>query len=283
MKNIKVLLVPNWNLANGMKVEATVEAEYGTNVLKGSVATLAHHTGEYKAHPAPCNNKEVPVLASGTIVVSHLDLDTMGGVMALMGIKPAHDDFWSVAEYIDLNGPHNLNKVSLLSKEMIEAYWAWCSNGHYAQKVDVVTDVTDLVFLHAEAIARIIHGDISLIQRGREWAKEVKMKVEACLKYEDDFIRAFVTDNVFCSSSYYSELTNTMASVTVVYQTTEKKITIATCDGSISCVEVVQDLWGPEAGGHDGIAGSPRGKVKTEKDFYHAIEHIKSIVSSLAA
>ena len=35
----------------------------------------------------------------------------------------------------------------------------------------------------------------------------------------------------------------------------------------VSAKELVQELWGNEAGGHPGIAGSPRGKEMTEKDM----------------
>ena len=35
----------------------------------------------------------------------------------------------------------------------------------------------------------------------------------------------------------------------------------------VSAKELVQELWGNEAGGHTGIAGSPRGQEMTEKDM----------------
>ena len=35
----------------------------------------------------------------------------------------------------------------------------------------------------------------------------------------------------------------------------------------LSAKNIVQELWGPEAGGHPGIAGSPRGKEMTKKDL----------------
>lgn len=82
-KKIRVILVPkymsNEELANiGITPEATVEAEYGEKVIKGKQVTLAHHTKEYEKNPAPCNTPDVPVLSDGsTIVVSHIDLDTI--------------------------------------------------------------------------------------------------------------------------------------------------------------------------------------------------------------
>lgn len=46
----------------------------------------------------------------------------------------------------------------------------------------------------------------------------------------------------------------------------------------ISCREIVQELWGSEAGGHDGIAGSPRGKSMTEKDLINAAEALNNAI-----
>ena len=40
----------------------------------------------------------------------------------------------------------------------------------------------------------------------------------------------------------------------------------------VSCRDIVQDLWGDEAGGHTGIAGSPRGRRMFFQDFYKAVE-----------
>jgi hypothetical protein len=48
--------------------------------------------------------------------------------------------------------------------------------------------------------------------------------------------------------------------------------------GILSCREIVQDLWGPEAGGHAGIAGSPRGRRMTDEDFENALDSVYSRV-----
>lgn len=82
-QNIRVLLVPKYmseeELTNAqIAPTATVEAEYGEKVIKGEQVTLAHHTKEYENNPAPCNTMGVAPLQDGsTIVVSHLDLDTI--------------------------------------------------------------------------------------------------------------------------------------------------------------------------------------------------------------
>jgi hypothetical protein len=54
-------------------------------------------------------------------------------------------------------------------------------------------------------------------------------------------------------------------------------ITVSLADPipGFSCRDVVQDLWWPEAGGHDGIAGSPRGREMTRDDLSAAIAHVE--------
>ena len=55
-------------------------------------------------------------------------------------------------------------------------------------------------------------------------------------------------------------------------------ITVSLADPieGVSCREIVQDLWGPDAGGHDGIAGSPRGVRMGFGDVSAALEFFQS-------
>lgn len=103
---------------------ATVEAEYGDDVVAGSTPalTLAHH-GSRKENPNPCLRDNIPggflnmstrpndpahdlFVPIEAIGLSHIDLDALGGTAALMGKKPAHESFWRLAAHIDSNGPH---------------------------------------------------------------------------------------------------------------------------------------------------------------------------------
>ncbi|PGP11983.1 hypothetical protein COA01_34755 [Bacillus cereus] len=277
MKGIKILLAPEWEDAKDIQAVATVEAEYGLKVLKGSIATLAHHSLEYKSNPAPCNNMDVPTITDGIIVISHIDFDTVGGIMHLMGRKPFNPQFWSSVEYIDLNGPHHIWKVQTKHKEMIEAYWAWCFKERAVPKIRELTDVTELVKKHMNAINRIMNGDNRLIENGKRWSQNVNERVESCLRYEDDFIRAFVTENVFCSAGYYSPARKKSVPVTVVFHAGKKEVRIANSDGSVNCEVIAQKIWGTEAGGRASIAGSPRGSLMTESDFYNAINYLNTL------
>ena len=60
---------------------------------------------------------------------------------------------------------------------------------------------------------------------------------------------------------------------TATLNTKTNAVTVAFEDGgnpSKSARAIVQGLWGPEAGGRDGIAGSPRGVVMGTKDLLDA-------------
>lgn len=276
--NIKVVLAPTWELAKNLMPLATVEAEYGKNVLEGSKITLAHHVEAYRDCPAPCNATLTPLTEDGDIVVSHLDLDTLGGVMALMGIKEENKDFWAGAEFIDLNGPHHVHKLDVSVKEKLEAYWAWNASQPRSPRTTDVTDVTESVRKHADAINRIIAGDLELIELGKKWVTETTEKVEACLMEEDENVRIFATDDVFTAASYYSPNLDVVTSATVTYNTKFGSITIATSDKSLNCRDLMQTLFGPEAGGHEGIAGSPRGTRMTLSDFYHTVDTVRHLL-----
>jgi hypothetical protein len=273
---MKILLVPNWGFTTNMAPEATVEAEYGDKVLKGSMVTLAHHTAEYRNCPAPCNAEVGQLPENATIVVSHIDLDTIGGCLALMGMKPSNGEFWAAAEFIDLNGPHHLFKFSKNVQDAFNAYWAWNFSQPRSPRITEVTDVTSVIEKHKDVLERILDGDESLLEIGKKWTAETTEKVEGCLIEEMPKMRIFATDDVFCSAAYYSPSLAQIVPVTLVLNTRMGSITVACADGSINARETVQALWGPEAGGHFGIAGSPRGKKMSLNDLVNARSFIKS-------
>lgn len=279
MKNIKILLAPTLDIATKVSAEATVEAEYGNTVVKGSLVTLAHHAEEYKGQPAPCNTPNVPVLEDGsTILISHIDLDTIGGIMKLTGDYTDDPTFWSGAEFIDLNGQHHVNELPTKAILHLQAYWAWVAVEGRAPRYIELTDVTDFVQKHIETIVQICDGDPGLITNGQTWALKKAKAQEGCLYEESNTYRAFITDDFSkqCPTAYYSFSLEKVIPVTITLNTTTKAITIGCCDNSLNACKCAQELWGKEAGGHAGVAGSPRGKEMTKDDLLSVIDFIKS-------
>ena len=56
-------------------------------------------------------------------------------------------------------------------------------------------------------------------------------------------------------------------------------ITVSALDNAFDCKAVVQGLWGELAGGHPGIAGSPRGQAMTESDLIAAVKAVATALS----
>ena len=249
---------------------ATVEAEYGSETVHGSVITMAHH-GENAGNPAPCsypnNGKDYGNVEA--IGVSHLDLDTMGGIAAIMGVKPVDYDFWKLAEYVDLNGAHKLHK-SGASKENIDrlyAWWAWNESQPRPERSSEVVDVTEKVLVAIEAIKKILGGDKDLLTEG------VKFKAE-----EEELNRrtvegAFGGKVLFRVSQnfvnhLYSTVNGEEYDMVVSYNPKWRSVTLSYAnpgEGDDAC-KVVQGMWGPLAGGHKGIAGSPRDQKMNKAD-----------------
>ena len=283
--NMKVILAPTYDIAKDITADATVEAEYGSACVEGKFATLAHH-GPRSGNPAPCNTENVPVLEEdSTILVSHIDLDTLGGILALMGTKPDDMGFWAGAEIIDVTGPHHIHELPEPVQDKLNAYYAW-SETQGRERYTELTDVTDKVTAAAQAVDIICNDrhpeHDEYIRNGKNWVKETTQAVEKCLTQETEYARGFVTDgSTFCLGNYYSPNDSKIHPATVQYHGKTKAITIAFADWKehgLKANDIVQELWGPEAGGREGIAGSPRGQEMSLDDYKNAFNTINSLL-----
>ena len=243
----------------------------------------------------------------GVILVSHLDLDTFGGCLRGLGadfadLFPSQDKpslqasnevitkwvtwnlqlqhFWNLAEFIDVSGAHKLGLArergaTLRSVDQLYAWWAW-NKAHSARTPrDVVTDVTDAVLAAGAALRLILAGDAEMLEAGTAFRKdEAALNTRSFARYSEAqgvIVRRVSTHKDFCNHLYTtpSEGEGTVAKAIACLNTETGGITISLADPvpGVSCREIVQDLWGPEAGGHEGIAGSPRERRLTEDDL----------------
>ncbi len=275
----RVILAPSYDMAKNINAEATVEAEYGDECLEGTMVTLAHH-GPRSGNPAPCNTPDVPELPPfATVVVSHIDLDTLGGIYALQGRKPEDDRFWEAAEMIDVKGVHHIHELDKDIQDKLNAYYAY-NDGQPRQRYTEAIDVTKQIDDTYDVVKAIV--DINdpkhdkLIAAGKEWAQTREKEVEDQLVYENKDVRVFDTNGIFCAASYFSPNQNTICPATVTYNEKFKSITLAFEDGGkqLNAKEIVQELWGPEAGGREGIAGSPRNVEMTKNDLAKLVNEL---------
>lgn len=275
----RVILAPSYDIAKNIKAEATVEAEYGDECLEGTMVTLAHH-GPRSNNPAPCNTPDVPELPPfATAVVSHIDLDTLGGIYALQGRKPEDYRFWEAAEMIDVKGAHHIHELDKDIQDKLNAYYAY-NDGQprqrYTEAIDVTKQIDD-TYNVVNAIVDINDPEHDkLITAGKEWAQTREKEVEDQLVYENKDVRVFDTNGIFCAASYFSPNQNTICPATVTYNEKFKSITLAFEDGGkqLNAKEIVQELWGPEAGGREGIAGSPRNVEMTKNDLAKLVNEL---------
>jgi hypothetical protein len=269
-ENTVVIIASNPdNLAAAIagKKSATVEAEYGAVTVPGSLATLAHH-GANSGNPAPCSQPNSIACDLDVVGVSHLDLDTVGGIWALMGNKPEMPGFWALAEYVDLNGAHKLSLSGASEQDVarLYAWWAWNeSHKTFPPRDGSCLDCTAAVTQALCALESILRDDTEMLAAGEAFrAAEARLESESFVAREGDVLVR--SSENFTNHLYTHD--GSPASAVVGYSQKFKSITVSfasprDCDNACA---FVQALWGPLAGGHKGIAGSPRGTEYTLDD-----------------
>lgn len=272
----RVIFAPTADIARTASADITIEAEYGSYVWEGSLFTAAHHqasgpfAGRHQGgtEPAPCNNPNIPFLTEGTIGVSHMDLDTLGGICRAMGVPmfSGYESFWDLSEFVDVSGPHKLKNAnaSETDLERLYAFWAW-SQANRLPRATELTDITSYVEGAIHALQRIMNLDAEMIEAGRVF----KANEQALNK--ESLVKVVGTVAVRRSESFVNHLYTTVSGMecaTVIALNTKfKSITLSSADGQVDCCAVMQKVFGPDAGGHKGIAGSPRGVEFGEEDL----------------
>jgi len=248
---------------------ATVEAEYGDRVVEGSAVTLAHH-GSRAGNPCPCllaNASEAPA----SIGISHVDLDTVGGIMALLGVKPRAPMFWALAAFVDLNGVHKLAQsgASEADKAKLAAYHAFSQTARvFPPRDGSVLDVTEQVMAHVEAVTKILDGDRDMLTAGEAFTAAGEALNAA------SFVK-FLAGGVILRSSesfanhLYVTPGGEIARAVVTHNPSEDlpggAITASLADPveGLHIGNLLAESFGEGAGGHAGIGGSQRGEPKT--------------------
>lgn len=320
----RVLLAPSADLARGVltttPVSLTVEAEYGSYVAEGAFYTAAHHQGSGPfmgrhlvegGRPSPCNDTAIPVLSDGEIILlSHLDLDSIGGTLRAMGgfkdifpatviPKDAHvvdallnraqvQTFWDLAEFIDCHGAHKLGVAVKLGAtrravHQIYAYWAWSKSPEGGPRLprDQVSNVTDTVIAAGSVLRRIFNDDADLLAAGDAFrAEEQALNERSFNTRTGDVLVRVATKSRDFVNHLYADPQGEPAKAVACYNAESGSVTISLADPvpGVSCRTLVQSLWGMEAGGHDGIAGSPRERFMTEAEFGDAV---RALVTAL--
>lgn len=287
---IKTFLAPSADLAQTVEADVTIEAEYGAVVIEGSQYTAAHHQAGMESHPAPCNDKGIPALSEGTVLVSHLDLDSIGGALRAMGVSTLFAEdfqgFWDLAAFIDTNGPHKLSAsgASDLDQSRLYAFWAWKETTVPRFDTTRVHDVTRYIHQACDALAFIFAGDETYLEAGQVMkARTDELNAATFERIQGGEVVVRVTDDNygFCNHLYDTPTGEPYASV-AAYNKDGGTITISLSEAiqNVSCRDIMQNLFGNEAGGHEGIAGSPREQHMTYHEFTEAVETLAAAIAT---
>lgn len=256
------------------KASATVEAEYGDACVEGSILTMAHH-GPRTGQRAPCSYSNGCGEGIEVVGLSHIDLDTLGGCMAILGCKPEAPSFWKLAEFVDLNGAHKIVQSGATPEDIrrLYAFWAWSRNFRaFPNRDGSTSDVTDKVIEGVKIIGLILTDNVELLAAGDSYAKtDAELNKTSFVEVIGDVIVRVSGQFV---NHLYADPDGTAYKAVVAYTTTTGSVTVSFADApkGKNAREIVQEIWGDLAGGHAGIAGSPRGSRMTLADLIAATE-----------
>lgn len=292
LSNVRIVISSNPdNLRAALQgqVAAVVEAEYGKDEVRGSsdLLTLNHHIRPERPCPCSLNNEHFAGVRDSIklIGISHVDLDTLGGIAALMGVKIESTLFWRLAEYVDLNGPHRITASPDYNKEAhykLASFWAWSQeNRLHAPRDGSVADCTEYVVEALKEVGAILTGAAGTRTRGVNFLTEENAAAAFTLVKEGRSKSGqrvvLRRHDAFVNHLYYGE-DGGLADIVVGYNTRFGGVTVSRATDNVPLMarDLVQSLWGDLAGGHPGIAGSPRGE---ELDFSEAERAFEAILA----
>jgi hypothetical protein len=271
----------------------TVEAEYGSDVVLGSLYTAAHHqplgspfAGDHVVaggRPSPCNDTNIPVISEGIIGISHFDLDTVGGVLRAIGAKDlfCHEGFWRLAAFVDVTGPHRIHLSGADAADIARLYAWWAFSRSIPRlPMKTVNDVTETIHQCAGVLREILSDDPARLQAGEAFrSTEVALNSASFVEMRASGVLIRVAPNQGDFVNHlYTAPDGAVARAVIGFNPHVGTVTVsleASIPG-ISCRDLVQGLWGPLAGGHPNIAGSPRGTIMDEGNLNEALAALEA-------
>tara|TARA_B100001287_G_C22650864_1_gene515133 strand:+ start:196 stop:1071 length:876 start_codon:yes stop_codon:yes gene_type:complete len=265
----------------------TVEAEYGAFVLEGTKYTAAHHqpigspyVGRHitpYGRPSPCNDQNIPKLEENEVaLISHIDIDTIGGLMRATDEFENNGVFWFYAEHIDTNGRHKAKKDHpcwILYNGIL----AWIEDNKPEIDEKRNNDVTDFCYKAFDFIKSTLTDGHLATRMGHAYLY-LQNKLD-----DSTFVEKLPCGLVVrrTQGKKVNHLYRDGNSV-ITYDEKYKSIRISTSDPipNLSCRRLVQEWWGDKAGGHNQIAGSVRGNLMSEEDFKEATEKFVNEITS---
>lgn len=272
---VRILIASNPENLRAANPCVTVEAEYGKVLVEGSILTLAHH-GDRGDNLPPSLRGNDPVPGIQRIGISHMDLDTLGGILSVMGLKPDAPSFWELSGFVDLNGPHRVMEANPSQEDLdrIRAFWAASKKTPvYPPRDGSVGDVTNQVYQLASTLSQILLGDEDLLQAGRDMvAADADRNASSFLSFDPesgiilrDSTQGFVND-------LYTTPDGQPARAVVSHSNAEEcpngnmTASLAMPVEGVHIGNLLGEFFTPECGGHAGIGGTERDQKRPFSD-----------------
>lgn len=256
---------------------ATVEAEYGDFCVEGTHATLAHHVPAYREAPAPCIRTDVAPLKDGVILISHLDLDTLGGIALLEDCYLPHS-FWESEAIIDTQGALGAPLIPEDDNDLMKIYWAW-ENTTANLKITAFEDyleVTEQVSERLSFLNQLLSNELSgstLAHYLAIFHQYLNKYLESCL-YEDSHLRIFVHEDPMHFQVHRRG--DEWVDVCLHYNPKQKTLILSDISGRMDCGALMKELFGEKAGGQYRIGGTPRDEAVS----LFAVFYLKNVLQS---
>jgi len=271
-----------------------IEAEWGDLALEEPYVDLSiNHHGARANNPCPAEiglERDVNYHNKNNVyILSHLDADTLFGIMWVEGMLNKNTETRNLCEIIAFSDKKGYHKAKDKYRDIKNTNLGrkWLTLGYLFSRNTKVSpgDVTDKVRLILEAAVKIIEHDsvkdLTIYKEASKWSSKKQKNVLEALDYEGEKILGFVGKLFYCDN--YSLLDKTREFI-VQYDTQLQTILFSSIDeatakkyfGEKGVVSVLQEYFGDEAGGHVAIGGSPRNKKLSQKEYVDFINFVET-------
>lgn len=271
--------------------DITIECEFGDEIIEGRLLTLGHHVVEYMNKPSCCkqlfellekNNWRLPENIKQdkyTIGINNPDLDTVLTIFLLENLDWVKNvmeditgriylrDFVTFADNMDNNGVHTIRYCASydISAGMVVAYINWLLNQD--SSIDYKEQIKNgLNFIYK------MFNDNEVV---RQYLLHEKNRIDEIMKnhISDNRYGRLFKSAVFCNAEYLG------FDFIVNFNPIYKSVTLSFKDSGkrFNAKKIMQDIFGEKAGGHLGIAGTPKNEKFDVKDAFLVFVYVTSL------
>jgi len=154
----------------------------------------------------------------------------------------------------------------------LRAVWAWMQEHRPRYSREEIEDCSEFMHAAGQMLTRVlVEEDADLLAAGQAMADaEAELNESSLLRVVEAGDRLVAVREAGQFVNHLYRLPDGRVAAAVVARNSEmSSVTVSLADAieGVVCRDIVQGLWGPDAGGHAGIAGSPRGREMTSDDL----------------